>query len=216
MLLNNKHAKNPYKISISKYSTHNIIQNLIKIMPQGVNILDVGCNEGYIGKDLNRNFNFYGLDYMNEPLIECKKHYKDASIYDLNNLEKLKWNIKFDMIIFADVLEHVIDAKSVLNFFVQEYLKPNGQVIISVPNVANWQIRLNLLFGKFRYTETGILDKTHLHLYTFETAKELTKSTNLEEIKAFGGASILGPVISMFPFLMPIFSTNIILHDEKI
>ena len=214
METNNKHEHNPYKINISKYSTHNIIQNLIKKSSIGADILDVGCNEGYLGKSLTDIYNFYGLDYMSKPLIECKKYYKDASIYNLNNLEELKWDFKFDVIIFADVLEHVLDGKAVLQYFVQKYLKERGRVIISLPNIANWQIRLDLIFGKFDYTETGILDKTHLHLYTYKTATELVESVNLKKINVYGGASILGPIITIIPSFMPLFATNIILHYE--
>lgn len=116
---------------------------------------------------------------------------------------------------FADVLEHLLFPEQVLKYFVYNYLKENGQVIISLPNVANWQVRLNLLFGKFNYTDRGIMDKTHLHFYTFKTARELIFKNNLEIINVFGGATFFGPIIKMFPVLNSLLATNIITIVKK-
>jgi hypothetical protein len=113
------------------------------------------------------------------------------------------------------VLEHVLYPDDVLNFFVKNYLKDNGKVIISLPNIANWQIRFQLLLGKFDYMETGIMDKTHLHFYTFKSAKEMIQRNNLKIQKIIGGASFFGPIIRIFPFLKSLFATNIILIAVK-
>jgi len=192
---------NQYNLNISKYSTHSIILDYI-----GTNkiVLDVGCNDGYIGK-LSQSNIFYGLDYSEESIIESKKIYRDAIVYDLNTLEKLPWDIKFDMIIFADVLEHTLFDDEVLKYFVTDYLKEDGIVIVSLPNVANFSIRLKLLFGNFDYTESGILDKTHLHLYTNKTARELFDKCNLNVMKFSGGSDNFGFFINelkLFKFLL--------------
>ena len=203
---------NPYKLNLSKYSTHRVI---IENIGLNMNVLDVGCNDGYIGKMSNNTNKFYGLDYLKESVEEAKKIYSDVLEYDLNNLINLPWDIKFDVIVFADVLEHLLYPETVLNFFVANYLKENGKIIVSLPNIANWEIRLNLLFGKFDYTDTGILDKTHLHFYTFESAKILISIPNLKLINDFGGASFFGPIIKILPFLKPLLATNIILIAKK-
>jgi hypothetical protein len=44
--------------------------------------------------------------------------------------------------------------------------------VLSTPNVANWAIRLSLLAGRWRYTDRGILDRTHTHLFTRATLRE--------------------------------------------
>jgi len=205
-------ARNPYALNTSKYSTHNIIARNI-----GRNkvILDVGCNDGYLGRISHKSNTFYGLDYLDDSVLKAKEFYKDALVFDLNYTEKLPWDLKFDIIVFADVLEHVLYPEKVLGFFVDEYLKDGGRVIISLPNVANWQVRLQLFFGKFEYQETGILDKTHLHLYTFRTATQLAESCGLVVKKRVGGASFFGPILSLLPFLRSLLTTNIILVNEK-
>jgi 2-polyprenyl-3-methyl-5-hydroxy-6-metoxy-1,4-benzoquinol methylase len=203
---------NPYSINTNKYSTHSIIVNNIGIQNM---VLDIGCNDGYIGKDSDYSNIFYGLDYLKDSIKKAKGVYKDAILYDLNNLEKLPWNKKFDILIFADVLEHVLYPDQVLDFFVKNYLKEGGKVIVSLPNIANWQIRLNILLGKFEYTETGIMDKTHLHFYTFKTAQDLIKSQNLSITKTYGGATFFGKIIEKLPLFNGLLATNIIYICEK-
>jgi 2-polyprenyl-3-methyl-5-hydroxy-6-metoxy-1,4-benzoquinol methylase len=205
------HTQNPYKINQNAHSTHSIIQSLI---PKGKNILAIGCNDGYIGEQFGTESTFFGLEYSPESVQKAQKHYKSVIQYDLNNLQKVEVPV-CDMLIFADVLEHVIDPEKALRYFVENYLQANGNVIISLPNIANWQIRLNLLLGKFDYKKTGIMDETHLHFYTFKTAQNLAKLSGLEVIEKYGGASFFGPIIKLLPFLKPLLSTNVILYCKK-
>lgn len=198
---------NLYNLNISKYSTHKII---IDHIGRNKVVLDIGCNDGYIGKMSHKSNIFYGLDYSKDSIINTKKIYKDAIDYDLNNLEKLTWDIKFDLIIFADVLEHVLFPEDVLKYFVKHYLKKNGIVIVSLPNVANFSIRLKLFFGNFNYTETGILDKTHLKLYTDKTCRELFNKCNLKVIEFLGGSSNFGFIINKLKLLKFLLSYNLI------
>jgi 2-polyprenyl-3-methyl-5-hydroxy-6-metoxy-1,4-benzoquinol methylase len=206
--------KNYYKLNLlSRYSTHNIIIDNV-----GLNktVLDVGCNDGYIGQHCDKSNIFYGLDYSENSINKTKNIYKDAVVFDLNLLQKLPWgNTRFDVIIFADVLEHILYPEKVLSFFVENYLKDGGCVILSVPNIANWQVRLKLLLGRFNYTDSGIMDRTHLHLYTFKTATDLILGSNLTIKNKIGGASVFGPVLAVFPFLKSLLATNIIIKSAK-
>lgn len=203
---------NPYGLTLSRFSTH---QRIIDLIGKDRKVLDVGCNDGYLGVNSDKSNEFYGLDYLESAVSKAKQPYKDAAVYDLNKLAPLNWEIEFEIIIFADVLEHVLEPEKVLRFFVDNYLIDKGGIIISLPNIANWQIRLKLIMGIFDYKETGIMDKTHLHLYTYKTAIELAKTANLDVRATYGGASFFGPVLRIFPFLRPLLATSIILVCEK-
>ena len=85
---------------------------------------------------------------------------------------------KFDVIVFADVLEHFVHPLDVLAM-ATSVLAPNGRIIISIPNVAHLSVRLQLLLGSFTYTDRGILDRTHLHFYTKKTLKEMITKAGL-------------------------------------
>src|SRR6185369_12001279 len=77
----------------------------------------------------------------------------------------------FDAIIFGDVLEHLRDT-SILSRC-REWLAPGGKVIASTGNIALWFMRLQLLAGRFQYAPKGILDETHVKLYTRDTFRQL-------------------------------------------
>jgi 2-polyprenyl-3-methyl-5-hydroxy-6-metoxy-1,4-benzoquinol methylase len=200
----------PYYSYHSK-NTFSAHSQILELIGRNKTVLDVGCNKGYIGEHADKTNTFYGLEYDEVALFEAKKIYKSVSIYDLNNLKDLSFEVNsFDVIVFADVLEHVLYPKVVLNFF-KKYLKKDGYIVISVPNIANWKVRLDLIFGKFDYTETGIMDRTHLHLYTFKSAKILAQSGGLKTIETRAGATFFGRITSLLPFLKGLLATNIII-----
>lgn len=158
----------------------------------------MGCNEGYLATYCHPSNKFFGID-NDKQSIEAARKIMKAEVYDLNDLKPLSLGNNFDFIIFADVLEHVNSPERVLKFF-QKYLKKDGQMIISLPNVANWKIRLGLLFGKFDYTDSGILDKTHLKLYTYKSGRELIKKAGLKVINEKASSKFFGIIANYLPF----------------
>ena len=127
-----------YKINKNKFGTHQQIAKELGIKKE---ILDVGCCSGYL-KSLSPNNFFYGIDLNQNALVYAKKQgYIVTFNIDLNNYKKFKFKKKFDVIIFADVLEHLINPRDVLTYFINKYLKDDGKIIISLPNVANILIR---------------------------------------------------------------------------
>jgi len=84
----------------------------------------------------------------------------------------------FDVVVLADVLEHLKDPGSVLREAAL-MLAPGGRVVLSVPNVGHGSLRLALLQGRWNYTDTGLLDRTHRHFFTRQTLLELVTSAGL-------------------------------------
>lgn len=196
-----------YNLNPAKYGTHNILSKHI-----GDNrlVLDVGCNKGYLLRLAPNNI-FYGIDSDENDLEIAKTMYKRVYNIDLNtNYRDFKETIKFDVIVFGDILEHLVYPVDVLKYFSDNYLKDKGVIIMSLPNVAHFSIRIKLLLGKFDYTDTGILDKTHLHLYTLNTAKKLVNNIGLKVKKIEFSSNNFGFLFERFPFLGPILGFNII------
>ena len=81
---------------------------------------------------------------------------------------------EFDVVLASHVLEHLVNPGRLLHE-VHERLSPDGILAVALPNIAHYKQRLSLLQGRFRYTETGPLDRTHLRFYTYWTAIELLK-----------------------------------------
>ncbi len=128
-------------------------------------VLDVGCSSGNFGGVLikNKGCEVVGVDLDKDDVKRAKKLLNEAFVINVerDDLRKLG---KFDRIIFADVLEHLNDPVAIL-MKVKKLLRPGGQVLFSIPNMAHMGTRLMLLGGEFRSGETGLLDKTHLHFY---------------------------------------------------
>jgi methionine biosynthesis protein MetW len=160
-------------------STHSIQVGMIA---PGSRVLDIGCHSGILGGYLRTNKSCYvvGIDTDANALSDASERLNKAWV---GNVELAGWSDlvrgheqkPFDVILFGDVLEHTRDPLSILKE-ARSLLKPDGQVIVSIPNVAHWRIRLGLVAGKFEYTESGILDRTHLRFYTHRSATELLRA----------------------------------------
>lgn len=159
---------------------------MLDFIPSDSYILDIGCSSGNLG----------------EFLISQKKCVVDGVEPDENDAEiaakKLHrvWNSDietaineidqtYDVLIFADVLEHLLHPEQVLKL-TKSLLKSGGRVVFSVPNMAHVSLRLALIEGNWQHTETGLLDKTHLHYWDIHSVKEIfwKASMNLVNLEA--------------------------------
>lgn len=180
-------------LSWSKYDPKEKIYRLIK---SGARVLDVGCATGVFGKALKKNKNciVHGIE-INKNAASCAAQNIDAVYnFDLNDIDKSLCQgglhlQKFDYITFIDCLEHCVNPQHVLEQL-KELLSPGALVIVSLPNIANYKIRLDLLLGRFRYKEYGIMDETHLRFFTLETAGELIRKAGFSIVDIMHTAEV--------------------------
>jgi len=137
-------------------------------------ILDVGCNTGKLATEfVKKGCSVDGVEIDEEAAFKAKENCQHVFVGDAEKPEQLGIiDGKYDIILFADILEHLKNPADVLVKYAQ-FPKPNGSIICSIPNVANVSIRLLLLFGRWEYQEYGILDKTYLRFYTIESSRQL-------------------------------------------
>jgi 2-polyprenyl-3-methyl-5-hydroxy-6-metoxy-1,4-benzoquinol methylase len=95
----------------------------------------------------------------------------DVFVGDVDSVPLNLPHESLDVVLCADVIEHLRDPSGFLRR-VHPLLRPGGRLVVSTPNIANWTMRIGLLFGRFRYTDRGILDRTHTHLFTRKTLLE--------------------------------------------
>ena len=105
----------------------------------------------------------------------------------------------FDVIVFADVIEHLVDPAPLL-MLARRQLRAGGCVIASVPNVAHWTIRLSLLRGKFDYEPTGLMDATHLRWYTAASLERLFRATGFDTVEFDWTSAHWLPLYLRIPF----------------
>ena len=166
--------------------------------------LDVGCWDGTLGKLLitHKTCVVDGIDINKKALrIAALRKYRKTYQVDLNNIKISKYlTSKYDCIICADVLEHLINPANIL-IQLRKFLKANGIIIVSVPNIAFIQQRVNLLLGKFDYNpQGGLMDATHLRFFTKKTIINLSMSAGYD-IKKIYGYNQVRPIYS---FLKPL------------
>ena len=157
---------------------------MVKLIGTNKKVLEVGCATGYISKRLKENgCSVIGIEIDPISSEVAKRYCDDVIVDDVESLKEIPYKEKsFDVILFGDILEHLKYPQNILEKS-EKYLKDDGFICISIPNIANWRIRLNLLFGKFEYTEGGLLDESHLRFFTKKTAEKFILDAGFRIIK---------------------------------
>lgn len=160
-----------YKIYGMHYfnSINYALCDLIKREPEeSFNVLEIGCALGATLieiKNKYKNSKVFGLE-INQAAVNIASMFLDAKVGNIEKLE-IPFEEKFDYIIFGDVLEHLKNTEEVVSYC-KSILKPGGNLIASIPNLMHITVMEQLLNGMFTYTDTGLLDKTHIHFFTYK------------------------------------------------
>lgn len=154
------------EIRPDEYSSLSVLASLV---PMGSQVLDLGCGSGALGLHLGttRGCTCDGVTLNQAEAAHARAHYRRIEVADLeaSNLPALFAGQSYDVIVCADVLEHLRRPERVLHACAS-LLKPGGRLLISVPNVAYAGLTLELMHGEFRYRPEGLLDQTHLRFFT--------------------------------------------------
>lgn len=185
------------KIPVKKIGAYDncLNQFVFNEIDHGTTCLDVGCWTGNLGGKIIRKKHCIvdGLDYRDDVLAEAKKkNYRKTFRINLNNSDcdlSLLTRSTYDIIIFSDVLEHTSEPLKILKLF-REYLKKDGSIIISVPNILFFGQRLLFLLGYFNYSNGGIMDKTHLRFFTAKSLRDMCENAGYVIDNFYGYAQV--------------------------
>ena len=162
-------------------------------------VLDVGCGAGDNARrlmELRSDRSIVGITHSAAEAEIARQHCTDVLVADLNAGIPAGVGGPFDAMIFSHVLEHLADPVRLLDSLLP-HLRPDGAIVISVPNVLEWRTRARFMRGDFAYADDGILDRTHLRFYTYRTAaRELLGSMPQLQIDRLEtrGSFPLGPL----------------------
>ncbi|MBW4561269.1 MAG: class I SAM-dependent methyltransferase [Mojavia pulchra JT2-VF2] len=169
------------------------MQHLLNAMYEAVNdsvilhipktakcILDIGCGSGNLGREIKSRINceVVGVTYSESEANAASAFLDRVLIKDLNYFDTQELG-QFDCIICSHILEHLYHPEDLL-IKLRRNLATNGVLIIALPNTLHWKQRLEFLKGNFKYTDGGVMDRTHFRFFDWNTSVELVSSSGFK------------------------------------
>ncbi len=168
------------KAPVYSRARNDVVASVVRrlLPPQG-RVLDIGCGSGGLLATLASHAGFRAGVEVSTVAADQAREVADDIVNAPVPADLPFPSASFDVVVCADVLEHMPDPAPVLAW-AATWCRPSGAVVISVPNVGNWQARLRLLRGRWTYEACGLFDSTHLRFLTRATLLELIDDCGLE------------------------------------
>jgi methionine biosynthesis protein MetW len=167
---------------------------LMRLIPEKSRVLELGCASGYLSGYMERKLGcrVTGLEFDPAATEIAAARCSEVHTVDLDAPDALQPacdSAPYNVLLAAAVLEHLKYPERLLRQ-AHDLLTPDALVIVSLPNIAYWQLRLRLLMGRFDYTDYGVMDRTHLRLYTVKTGRRLLEGQGyvVEQLHIAGSA----------------------------
>ena len=175
-----------YEVKVEENSSHDSLLRWLKQFPPS-SVLDVGCSDGHFGRLLEEmGHDVTGVDIQASPGVEKRlSHFVKANLEE--GLTQHFEHESFDVVVLADVLEHVRSPEILLRG-ARALVKPDGRILVSIPNIGHWYGRLKVGLGLFSYDRRGLFDSGHLRFFTRVNFQRIAAVEQLE-ITRFGATS---------------------------
>lgn len=180
-------------------------------------VLELGCGNGATGALALRRGKagrYVGIELFEEMAAQADKVLTTTHLGDVERITLPYSPSTFDALILSEVLEHLVDPEATLRRLAA-LLKPGALVLASSPNISHWKNLVNLAQGHFRYTDSGMMDRTHLRWFTPESFRELFENVGVkvDRLAPLNGLNRWERLVSWTPFA-PIVYFQIDLHGH--
>lgn len=167
----------------------------LKIPSATKRLLDIGCGSGALGKIVGQEIGceVVGVTFSEAEAALASENLDQVIVQDLNDFDPNSLGL-FDCVICSHVLEHLYQPQSLLEQ-IHKILLPQATVIVALPNVLYWKQRLQFLRGSFKYTEGGLMDRTHFRFFDWKTAHQLIQESGYKVLEAQADGSFPLPII---------------------
>lgn len=178
-----------YIDKVEDYFNH-IRMDAIELIPtenRNGNMLEIGAADGSTLLYCKKNGyaeNITGVELCQiEGSLQNSTEFDDFIIGDIESIDLPFKESSFDVILCLDVLEHLVDPSALLQK-IKTYLKDDGVLITSIPNIRELMTMINIFFkGDFKYTDSGVLDKTHLRFFCKKNIIDLFLDNEFKIVK---------------------------------
>lgn len=158
------------------------LAKLARLIRPGSQVLDVGCGPGVLAAYLAEQRACYvdGIEGDAASAQLGARSFRSLWVADLEVQDPatLVAGARYDAIVCADILEHLREPERLLRRLMP-LLKADGELFLSVPNVAHAGLIAELLGGELRYRDEGLLDRTHIHFFTRDSLLRLLDACGL-------------------------------------
>ncbi len=176
-------------------------------------VLSLGCGTADTECELKRRFGseVWGVDFVADSLLRAGQRIDRVIRADLEQdaLDEIP-DRYFDLVLCADVLEHLRFPEALLVRAVH-WLRPGGQLLVSVPNSAHYRCLRQLVWERdWRYTDGGLFDRGHYRIFTRKSALRLLRDTgfhvqHISHNRDFTGKSaLIAPVLRQVARILPL------------
>ncbi len=170
-----------YHADVNADDENNSHAAMLRMIGFNKRVLEVGCASGHMSEMLSaQGCAVVGIEIdaaVVEPALPWLERVVVGNIEDEALWDELDGEL-FDAVLFGDVLEHLKDPLRALRNSVR-HLQPSGMIVLSVPNIAHVDVKIALTKGTFPYSETGLLDRTHVVFFTKESLLKLIRDAGL-------------------------------------
>ncbi len=158
-----------------------LLRTVREHLPPGGSVLDVGCASGGLLAGLAQQAGRReGIEA--DPVAATAAAAHADVVHRARVEDAVVDDEAFDVVVLGDVLEHLADPAPALAR-AHRWLRPDGRLVVSLPNVAHWSVRLGLLAGRWEYEDSGILDDTHLRFFTWSSGAELVEQAGFTVVE---------------------------------
>ncbi len=172
-----------YQYSVSPADSNRAGAHILRFTGTDREVLELGAGPGSVTRplvELNRN-RVTALEYDGESVAILKSFCDLALRADLNDnaWPTLLQNKRFDVIVAADVLEHLYDPWGTLKS-ATTLLNEGGSIVVSLPHVGHAAIMGCLMANDFQYRGLGLLDRTHIRFFGMRNVQALFEEAGLK------------------------------------
>jgi 2-polyprenyl-3-methyl-5-hydroxy-6-metoxy-1,4-benzoquinol methylase len=168
---------------------------MLQFLPPHVQrLIDIGCGEGLFGEAVKRRFpncETWGLEPIKDAADQASRRNDCVICAPLGSSAQIPL-ASFDVVTMNDVLEHLQWPEPALSA-ARQLLRPNGKLILSLPNVQFLPNILKLVVeNDWEYQDFGVLDRTHFRFFTTKSATRLLEA-NGYQVESISGINQIRP-----------------------